>query len=124
MKTMEPQIINLTDKLSLFSEHWSPRIIAEMNDYHFKLVKASGEFVWHSHEDTDEVFILIEGKLSIDFRDGPIELSPGEMIVVPKGAEHRPYCKDEAKMLVIEPKGVVNTGETKSELRADNDVWI
>ena len=121
---MKPRTVNFTDKFSLFSEHWSPRVIAEMNDYQFKLVKASGEFVWHSHEDTDEVFILIEGKLSIDFLGGSVVLSPGEMIVVPKGIEHRPHCENEAKILVVEPKGIVNTGETESELQAENDVWV
>ncbi|GIT41906.1 MAG: hypothetical protein Ct9H300mP10_09160 [Methanobacteriota archaeon] len=82
--------INLKEKLSLFSEHWSPKVIAEMNDYQFKLVKLQGDFVWHSHADTDEVFIVIEGAMKIELSDGIVELSEGEMFVVPKGVAHKP----------------------------------
>jgi mannose-6-phosphate isomerase-like protein (cupin superfamily) len=116
--------INLKEKLSKFSDHWSPRVIAEMNDYQFKLVKAQGDFVWHDHPDTDEVFIILEGEFDIEFPDGRVSLGPGEMFVVPKGVEHRPVAKSECTMMIIEPKGVINTGEAESDLTADNDVWV
>lgn len=116
--------INLEDKLSKFSEHWSPKVIAEMNDYQFKLVKIEGEFVWHEHPDTDEVFIVIEGTMKIEFEDRTIELREGEMLVVPKGVRHKPYAEEECKVMLVEPRGVVNTGDTGDELTADNDVWV
>ena len=116
--------INFADKFSKFSEHWSPRVIAEMNDYQFKLVKVEGEFVWHDHPDTDEVFIVIEGTLNIAFRDGLVRLQAGEMFVIPKGVEHKPYATSECKIMLVEPKGVVNTGDSGSELTAENDVWV
>jgi mannose-6-phosphate isomerase-like protein (cupin superfamily) len=116
--------INLEDKLSKFSEHWSPKVIAEMNDYQFKLVKIEGEFVWHDHPDTDEVFIVIEGTMQIEFEDRTIELNEGEMLVVPKGVRHKPYAEEECKVMLVEPRGVVNTGDTGDELTADNDVWV
>ena len=116
--------INLEDKLSKFSEHWSPKVIAEMNDYQFKLVKIEGEFVWHDHPDTEEVFIVIEGTMQIEFEDQTIELREGEMLVVPKGVRHKPYAEAECKVMLVEPRGVVNTGDTGDELTADNDVWV
>jgi mannose-6-phosphate isomerase-like protein (cupin superfamily) len=88
----------------------SPKVIAEMNDYQIKIVKIEGDFVWHSHKDTDEVFIVLEGSLRIDFKDGSVNLSKGEMYVISKGKEHKPYAKKEAKMLLIEPKGILNVG--------------
>ena len=118
------QPINFQNKLELFSEHWSPKVIAEMNDYQFKLVKIKGEFTWHNHADTDETFIVLEGSMSIEFRDRTVQLSGGEMIVVPRGEEHKPFAKDECKVLLVEPKGVVNTGETGGKFTADNDVWL
>lgn len=122
---MSLKTINLKEKLSLFTEQWSPKVIAEMNDYQFKIVKIEGDFVWHSHEDTDETFIVLEGKLRIDLRDGCVELTAGEMIVVPKGVEHKPYAENEVKMLLIEPRGVINTGdEDVSERITSTDVWI
>ena len=116
--------INLKEKFSKFSEHWSPKVIAEMNEYQFKLVKIKNDFVWHEHKDTDEVFIVIEGSMKIEFRDGVVDLSEGEMFVVPKGIEHKPCSEDECKVMVIEPQGVVNTGNSGGELTADNDAWI
>ena len=96
-----------------------------MNDYQFKLVRAEGDFVWHSHEDTDETFLVIEGELHIDFRDGRVTLRPGEMFVVPKGKEHKPFAASECKLMLIEPVGVVNTGDASEGTRtAPNDVWI
>ena len=116
--------INLAAKLSLFSEHWTPKVIAEMNDYQFKLAKVHGEFVWHQHEETDETFIILDGELKIEFRNRIMHLSAGEMVVVPKGVEHRPVAENECHILLIEPKGVVNTGGEEGELTAPNDDWI
>ena len=116
--------INLKDKLAKFSDHWSPKVIAELNDYQFKLVKIQGEFVWHNHPDTDEVFIVIEGTMNIEFENETVRLTEGEMLVVPKGIEHKPYADSECKIMLVEPRDVVNTGAAESELTADNDVWI
>ena len=113
--------INLEDKLSKFSEHWSPKVIAEMNDYQFKLVKIEGDFVWHEHPDTDEVFIVIEGTMQIEFEDRTIELREGEMLVVPKGVRHKPYAEEECKVMLVEPRGVVNTGDAEGNLTAPNE---
>ncbi len=121
---MKDHPINLVDKLAKFSDHWSPKIICEMNDYHFKLVKIIGDFVWHNHKETDEVFFVIEGEMSISFRDGEVKLSKGEMYVIPKGVEHKPSAEKECHIMLVEPIGVVNTGEAVSELTAENDVWI
>jgi len=122
---MKYKSINFEDKLSLFSEQWSPKVIAEMNDYQFKIVKIEGDFIWHEHKDTDETFIVLEGDLRIDFRDGHVNLSAGEMYVVPKGVEHKPYAEKEVKMLLIEPHGILNTGDEEvGERTATNDVWI
>jgi mannose-6-phosphate isomerase-like protein (cupin superfamily) len=117
--------INLSEKLTKFTEHWSPKIIAQLNDYHLKLAKVQGEFVWHDHPDTDEVFIVVKGHLDILFRDGKVSLNEGEMFVVPKGVEHKPVAEQECHILLIEPAGLVNTGSaTDSKLTAPNDVWI
>lgn len=116
--------INFADKLSKFSDHWSPKVIAEMNDYQFKLAKLEGEFVWHNHPDTDEVFIVIEGSMKIELEDGVVELGAGEMYVVPKGVMHKPVAEKECQIMLVEPRGVVNTGEADSDLTAENDVWI
>ncbi len=122
---MSYQSINFNKKLSLFSEQWEPKVIAEMNDYQFKIVKIEGDFVWHIHSDTDETFIVLEGDLRIDFRDGHVNVLAGEMYVVPKGVEHKPYAENEVKMLLIEPRDVLNTGdEEASEVTAVNNVWI
>jgi len=121
---MTYKALNFAEKLGLFDEHWSPKVIAEMNDYQFKVVKIQGDFVWHDHADTDETFIVLDGSLRIDFRDGHVTLNPGEMYVVPKGIEHKPYAETEVKMLLIEPRGVLNTGAQESLRTAANDVWI
>jgi len=121
---MNYQPINLQEKLSKFSEHWSPKIIAQMNDYHFKVVKVQGEFVWHDHHETDEVFLVLKGQLEILFRDGKVTLNEGEIYVVPKRVEHKPVAKGECHILLIEPTGTVNTGEVVSEKTAPNDIWI
>jgi mannose-6-phosphate isomerase-like protein (cupin superfamily) len=116
--------INLRDKIGLIDGQWLPHVVAEMNDYQFKVVKIEGDFVWHQHADTDETFIVLEGELRIDFRDGAVLVRAGEMTVVPKGVEHKPYAAQEVKMLLIEPRGVVNTGDVGGERTAPNDVWI
>lgn len=122
---MEYNAINFKGKPGQFNELWSPKVIAEMNDYQFKIVKIEGDFVWHDHQHTDETFIVLEGNLRIDFRDGAVNLSAGEMYVVPKGIEHKPYAEKEVRMLLIEPRGVLNTGDrAASALTASNDVWI
>lgn len=121
---MDYRAINLRRKLGSFDEQWTPKVVAEMNDYQFKLVKIEGDFVWHDHPETDETFIVIEGDLRIDFRDGAVHLGPGEMFVVPKGVEHKPFAEREVKMMLIEPRGVVNTGDAGGEMTAENDVWI
>ena len=116
--------INLQSKFELFSEHWSPKVIAAMNDYQFKIAKIKGEFIWHDHKDTDETFIVIEGTMCIKFRDSIVELSEGEMFVVPKGVEHKPCAENECKILVVEPRGVINTGNAGGELTITKDVWV
>ena len=116
--------INFAQKFSLFSEQWQPKVIAELNDYQFKLSKLQGDFIWHNHPDTDEAFLVMEGTLRIDFRDGSVTLNPGEMFVVPKGVEHKPYAEQEVKLLLIEPRGVLNTGHEGGDRTAENDVWI
>lgn len=121
---MKYSAINFSEKFCKFNDHWSPRIIAEMNDYQFKLVKVQGDFVWHHHSDTDEVFVVIEGELDIEFRDGKVTLGAGEMYVIPQGVEHKPFAKNECKMMLVEPRGIVNTGNASSELTAQNDVWV
>jgi mannose-6-phosphate isomerase-like protein (cupin superfamily) len=116
--------VNFAQKLSLISDQWQPRVVAEMNDYQFKLVKLQGDFIWHDHKDTDETFVVLDGKLRIDFRDGAVEIGPGEMFVVPKGVEHKPYAAGEVKLMLIEPRGVLNTGDQGGERTAQNDRWI
>lgn len=121
---MNHTAINLAQKLTQFSDHWSPKIVAQMNDYHFKLAKFQGEFVWHSHAETDEVFIVIDGYMCIDFRDGSVELKAGEMFVVPKGLEHKPVAEQECHVMLVEPAGTLNTGDTGGDLTADDNAWI
>ena len=121
---MRYQAINFGRKFGLFDEQWQPKVVAEMNDYQFKLAKLQGDFIWHDHQDTDETFIVIEGVLRIDFRDGAVEVKAGEMFVVPKGVEHKPSAEREVKLLLIEPRGVLNTGHEGGERTAQNDVWI
>jgi mannose-6-phosphate isomerase-like protein (cupin superfamily) len=121
---MNYQAISLQQKFGLFDEQWQPKVIAEMNDYQFKIVKIEGDFVWHDHADTDETFLVIDGELRIDFEDGQVHLSAGELFVVPKGVQHKPFAAKEVKLMLIEPRGVPNTGDTGGERTAENDVWI
>ena len=121
---MKYEPINIQQKLALFDDQWTPKVVAEMNDYQFKVVKLEGDFVWHDHPETDETFFIIEGELRIDFRDGQVTLSEGELFVVPKGVEHKPYAERQVKVMLIEPRGVLNTGQEGGERTAQNDVWI
>lgn len=116
--------VNLQEKLDQFTDHWSPKIIAEMNEVQFKLAKIEGPFVWHKHEDTDELFFVVNGAMTIEFQDGRVDLAAGELFVVPKGVEHRPFADQECHILLAEPRGVVNTGDAGGELTAENDVWL
>jgi mannose-6-phosphate isomerase-like protein (cupin superfamily) len=121
---MSYQAINFAQKFKLFEEQWQPKVIAEMNDYQFKVVKLEGDFIWHDHKDTDETFIVIDGMLRIDFRGGAVHVSAGEMFVVPRGVEHKPYAEHEVKLLLIEPRGVPNRGDEGGARTAENDIWI
>jgi mannose-6-phosphate isomerase-like protein (cupin superfamily) len=105
------QKINLAEKLAGFSDHWSPRTVAQLNDYDVMVVKVQGEFVWHKHDDTDDFFLILKGHLDIQMRDRTVTLGPGELFIVPKGVEHRPVARDEVHMLLIEPTGTPNTGD-------------
>ena len=107
--------VNLSEKFSLFQDHWSPKIAGEVNDCYVKLVKLQGEFVWHHHENEDELFLVVKGKLTIKLRDGQVELQPGEFVVIPKGVEHLPVAEDEAQVLLLEPKSTLNTGNVENE---------
>ncbi|NRD75808.1 cupin domain-containing protein [Shewanella sp. VB17] len=123
--TVNYQAINFTEKLNLFSEYWAPKVIAEMNDYQFKIVKIKGDFIFHTHQDTDETFIVLEGSLRIDFEDGYITVAAGEMYVVPKGVVHKPYAEHEVRMVLVEPKNTLNTDDgAVSDQTATNDIWI
>lgn len=121
---MSNDVVNLNQKFGLINEQWTPKVIAEMNDYQFKIVKLQGDFVWHDHQDTDEAFLVLEGTLRIDLRDRQVNIGPGELFVVPKGAEHKPFAEEEVKVMLIEPRGVVNTGQVGGGRTAVNDVWI
>ena len=122
---MEYKPLNFKEKFDRLKELWAPRVIAEMNDYQFKIVKIEGDFIWHSHKETDETFIVLEGEMRIDFRDGCINLKGGEMFIVPKGIEHKPYAEKEVKVLLIEPKDVLNTGDGEiNDRTAENNIWI
>jgi mannose-6-phosphate isomerase-like protein (cupin superfamily) len=116
--------ISLAAKFARFTEQWQPKVIAELNDLQFKIARIQGDFIWHSHPETDEAFIVIDGTLRIDFRDGAVTVGPGEMVVVPKGVEHKPSAEHEVRMMLIEPRGTVNTGHEGGDRTAQNDVWI
>ena len=107
--------IDLAQKLATFDDHWSPRIVETLDDYDVKVVKAKGEFVWHAHPAEDELFLVLKGRIRIDFRDRRVELGPGEMIVVPKGTEHKPFAEEECELLLLERRGVVNTGDAEPQ---------
>ena len=123
-ETGVPRAINLNQKLSKIDALWTPKVVAQMNDYYIKLVKIEDEFVWHSHPETDEVFLVIEGDMRIDFRDGAVELEQGELVVVPRGKEHKPFAERECKVLLIEPTETVNTGDTGGARTVADLEWI
>lgn len=118
------QKVNLVEKFGLFSDYWSPKIVGEVNDFHVKLAKFSGEFVWHHHEHEDELFLVVKGKLTIKFRDREVQLQEGELLVVPKGVEHMPFAEHEAHVMLFEPKATLNTGDAKCEKTVDALSWI
>ena len=121
---MNYSAVNFNEKLAKFSEQWSPKIIAQMNDYHFKLVRLQGTFVWHRHADTDEVFIVLDGEMTIEFRDGNVDLKSGEMFVVPRGVEHKPFSAKECRIMLVERAGTINTGDAGGELTVEDNIWI
>lgn len=122
---MSYQSINLEEKFSKFGEHWKPHIVSAFNDYRIKIVKVQGEFIWHHHESTDELFLVLNGSLDIHLGDEIVTLGPGEMFVVPKGVEHKPVAAQECRLMLIEPAGTVNTGNLEnSDRTAEEDVWI
>ena len=121
---MDYNTINFKEKFSQFSEHWSPKIIAQMNDIKFKIAKIKGAFVWHSHPESDEAFIVIEGRMRIDFHDHKVYLKEGEMFVVPKGTEHKPFAEEECHIMLVEPAGTSNTGDAGGEMTAEDNIWI
>ncbi len=121
---MEYQAINIREKLGLLSEHWQPRVIAELNDYQLKVARIEGDFIWHDHPDTDEAFLVIDGTLRIDLPDGHVTLGPGELFVVPRGLRHKPHAEEEVLLMLIEPRGVANTGREGGERTAPPDLWI
>ena len=116
-------VVNLTQKFSLITEHWEPKIIAQLNDYHLKIAKIEGEFIWHSHQETDEMFLVIDGELTIHLRDGLLHLEPGELCVIPKGVEHRPTAEKECQILMVEPAGTLNTGNAGGEMTIEETDW-
>ena len=113
--------VNPGEKLALFDEQWSPKIVAELNDAYVKVVKLEGEFVWHAHDDTDELFLVIDGTLTIQLRDGDVTLRPGQLYVVPRGVEHCPIAEGDVSVMLVEPSGVVNTGAAGGDLTATHD---
>ena len=116
--------VNLAQKLATFSEHYRPRTIGQFNGHDLMVVKVKGPFTWHRHEETDDFFLVLKGRLRIELRDGTVELGPGELYVVPKGVEHKPFAEHEVKLMLIEPRGVKNTGDQGGDRTAENDVWL
>lgn len=116
--------INLKEKLGKFSEQWSPRVVAQLNEHQLKIVKIQGDFVWHSHPETDEAFLILDGSMQIEFRDGKVDLKSGDLYIVPKGVEHKPFAQSECCILLIEPIGTLNTGDAGGERTAEQNMWI
>lgn len=114
--------INIQEKFTLFSDYWSPKIVEDLNDSHIKFAKLKGEFVWHHHEHEDELFLLVKGKLTIKFRDRDVHLQEGELIVIPKGVEHKPECADEVQVILIEPKSTLNTGNVTNDEKTHKEL--
>lgn len=118
------QVIRLADKFRKIDQHWTPGIVAAVNDYHVKLVKLSGEFTWHSHADTDELFLVLHGSMRILLRDGSVTLDEGDLYVVPKGVEHKPVADHECHVLLLEPGNTVNTGDNPGDLTVEQPRWL
>jgi mannose-6-phosphate isomerase-like protein (cupin superfamily) len=116
-----PRAIDLDEKFEAFQERWSPKVVARLNDYEIKLAKLEGEFVWHSHAETDELFFVLDGELTVEFREGPVRVAAGQMLVVPRGVEHRPIARGLVQAMLIEPSGVINTGDAGGKLTAEYD---
>ena len=116
--------INLSQKFSLFSEYWSPKIVGELNDSHIKLAKLKGEFEWHHHANEEELFMVVKGQLTIRFRDKDVTLDAGELIVIPKGVDHLPVAAEEVQVMLIEPKGTLNTGNVVTDKTKETLDWI
>jgi mannose-6-phosphate isomerase-like protein (cupin superfamily) len=112
---MNVRKVNLAEKLSLFTDRWSPKIVGDLNDSYVKVVKVQGEFLWHKHDTEDELFFVVAGRLTIRLRDGEVDLEPGEFVIVPKGVEHLPVAAEEAHIVLVEPKTTLNTGDVVSE---------
>lgn len=112
--------VNVSEKLSLFDDHWNPRIVGELNGQHVKLAKLKGEFVWHQHDEEDEMFYVLDGLLKIEFRDRTVKLSKNEFIIIPKGTEHKPIADEEVSVMLFEPASTLNTGDTKSDFTKEN----
>ena len=117
-------VINIKEKFGLFSEHWTPKIIGALNGQQVKLAKLQGEFVWHAHQDEDELFLVVKGTLKMAFRDRTLTLSEGEILIVPKGVEHKPIAEEEVQVLLFEPAQIKHTGEVRHELTVDESEWI
>ncbi len=121
---MLPKVVDIDEKFGLFGEHWQPKVIGKINDYLVKIGKVQGDFVWHQHEETDELFIVHKGVLRIDFREGPVYLNEGQMLVVPKGVEHKPHADEECEIIMLEPETTLNTGDVQSEMTVEAPEWI
>ncbi len=121
---MSIDVVNLADKFALITKQWDPKVIAQLNDYHFKIAKIQGDFVWHSHPETDEVFLVVEGSLVIHLRDGELHLDTGELCVIPRGMEHKPAAEQECQILMVEPAGTLNTGDTRGVRTVEDTAWI
>ena len=116
--------VNLAEKLALFNNHWTPRIVGELNGQHVKLVKFVGEFIWHQHENEDELFLVVRGRFRMEFRDRDVCLEEGEFLIVPRGIEHRPVAEEETHVLLLEPSSTLNTGASRSERTVEHPDWI
>ena len=121
---MKINVVNISEKFSLITEQWDPKIIAQLNDYHFKIAKIKGEFVWHSHPETDEVFLVVDGEMVIHLREEDLNLRKGEMCVIPRGVEHKPTAENECQIMMVEPAGTLNTGDTGGERTIEETAWI
>ena len=117
-------VVNIQEKFDLFTDQWSPKRIGVLNGQQIILAKIQGEFVFHKHDDEDELFMVMKGQLTLEFRDGSVVVNPGEFYTVPKGVEHKPFAEKEVKVMLIEPRGVVNTGDAGGDQTATNNVWI